>query len=279
MLKSKNPTTAIKIEKLGGTTVSKNTIIIKTKNYNTPIIELINTTINNFIRDNYIESEDVCGNDAVKKIGTGTATISNNKPTNGNYRTQMNITLPSELKVSKTYPITINVTSMLDKPVNGTVILNIEDKETNLTLTDGIATYNYTPTKDGETTIKITYNDPTGKYENNTITQSITVNKINAILKVDSVKTTPNTRINIPITLTDEFENPINGTVTVIDQYNNTFAIINVIDGKGIFTKIFRGNFNQNLTFIYEETETYNAINKTINVDIHKLSTTVTNIQ
>ncbi|WP_288652946.1 hypothetical protein, partial [uncultured Methanosphaera sp.] len=156
MLKSKNPTTAIKIEKLGGTTVSKNTIIIKTKNYNTPIIELINTTINNFIRDNYIESEDVCGNDAVKKIGTGTATISNNKPTNGNYRTQMNITLPSELKVSKTYPITINVTSMLDKPVNGTVILNIEDKETNLTLTDGIATYNYTPTKDGETTIKIT---------------------------------------------------------------------------------------------------------------------------
>ena len=188
----------------------------------------------------------------------------------------MNITtLPSELKVGKTYPIIINVTSMLDKPVNGTVILNIGDKETNLTLTDGIATYNYTPTKDGETTIKITYNDPTGKYENNTITQTVKVDKINTILKVDSVKGIPNTRINIPITLTDEFENPLNGTVTVIDQYNNTFAIINVIDGKGTFTKIFRGNFNQNLTFIYDGTETYNTINTTINVDIHKLSTTV----
>ena len=274
-LESENPITAVRFINSKGVRLTNNIVIVKTKNYDTPIIEIINPTIN-VITNNYIESEDVCGNDAVKKIGTGTASINNNKPTNGNYRTQMNITtLPSELKVGKTYPITINVTSMLDKPVNGTIILHIEDKETNLTLTDGIATYNYTPTKDGENTIKITYQDPNGKYENNTITQSITVNKINAILKVDSVKGIPNTRINIPITLTDEFENPLNGTVTVIDQYNNTFAIINVIDGKGTFTKIFRGNFNQNLTFIYEETEIYNAINTTINVDIHKLSTTV----
>ena len=274
-LESENPITAVRFINTKGARITNGIVIVKTKNYDTPIIEIINST-GNVVTNTYIESEDVCGNDAVKKSGTGTATISNNKPTNGNYRTQMNITLPSELKISKTYPITINVTSMLDKPVNGTVILNIEDKETNLTLTDGIATYNYTPTRDGENTIKITYNDPNGKYENNTITQTVTVNKINTILKVDSVKTTPNTRINIPITLTDEFENPLNGTVTVIDQYNNTFAIINVIDGKGTFTKIFRGNFNQNLTFIYEETETYNAINTTINVDIHKLSTTIT---
>ena len=273
-LESENPITAVRFINSKGARLMNSKIIVKTRNYDTPIIEIINPTTN-FISNNYIESEDVCGNDAVKKIGTGTATISKNKPTNGNYRTQMNITIPSELKISKTYPITINVTSMLDKPVNGTVILNIEDKETNLTLTDGIATYNYTPTRDGENTIKITYNDPNGKYENNTITQTVTVNKINTILKVDSVKTTPNTRINIPITLTDEFENPLNGTVTVIDQYNNTFAIINVIDGKGIFTKIFRGNFNQNLTFIYDGTETYNAINTTINVDIHKLTTNV----
>ena len=274
-LESENPITAVRFINSKGARLITSKIIVKTRNYNTPIIEVINASTN-AIQNNYIESEDVWGNNAVKKIGTGTATISNNKPTNGNYRTQMNITIPSELKISKTYPITINVTSMLDKPVNGTVILNIEDKKTNLTLTDGIATYNYTPTKDGENTIKITYQDPNGKYENNTITQTVTVNKINAILKVDSVKTTPNTKTNIPITLTDEFENPINGTVTVIDQYNNTFAIINVIDGKGTFTKIFRGNFNQNLTFIYEETETYNAINTTINVDIHKFSTTVT---
>ena len=274
-LESENPITAVRFINSKGARLMTSKIIVKTRNYDTPIIEIINPTTN-FITNNYIESEDVCGNNAVKKIGTGTASISNNKPTNGNYRTQMNITIPSELKVSKTYPITINVTSMLDKPVNGTVILNIEDKETNLTLTDGIATYNYTPTKDGENTIQITYQDPNGKYGKNTLTQTITVNKINAILKVDSVKTTPNTRINIPITLTNEFENPLNGTVTVIDQYNNTFAIINIIDGKGTFTKIFRGNFNQNLTFIYEETEIYNAINTTINVDIHKLSTTVT---
>ena len=275
ILKSDNPITAIRNINSKGT-LSSNTIIVKTKNYNTPIIEIINHTGNFIILGNYIESEDVCAKDAIKVVGTGRVTYGIIKPTNGNYKTQMNITLPSELKVGTTYPIIINVTSMLDKAVNGDVIININGKETTLTLTDGIATYNYTPTKDGETTIKITYTDNEDKYLNNTITQTVTVNKINTILKVDSVKTTPNTRINIPITLTNEFENPLNGTVTVIDQYNNTFAIINIIDGKGTFTKIFRGNFNQNLTFIYDGTEIYNAINTTINVDIHKLSTTVT---
>ena len=274
-LESDNPTVTVQLIKAKGARIQSSEILVKTKNYDTPIIEIINPT-SNFVTNNYIESEDVCGNDAVKVIGTGIYTINNNKPTNGNYKTEMNITIPPELKIGKTYPIIINVTSMIGEAVNGTVTVTTNSKETNLTLTDGIATYNYTPTKDGENTIKITYQDPNGKYGKNTLTQTITVNKINAILKVDSVKTTPNTPINIPITLTDEFENPLNGTVTVIDQYNNTFAIINVIDGKGTFTKIFRGNFNQNLTFIYEETETYNAINTTINVDIHKLSTTVT---
>ena len=275
ILESENPITAVRFINSKGARLMNSIVIVKTKNYDTPIVEIINATTN-VVSNNYIESEDVYGNNAVKKSGTGTATIGNNKPTTGNYKTQINITLPSEIKIGKTYTITINVTSMMDEPLNGTLTVTTDDNETILTLTDGIATYNYTPTKDGETTINITYTDSEGKYEKNTLIQTVTVNKINTILKVDSVKGIPNTRINIPITLTDEDGNPLNGTVTVIDQYNNTIAIVNVIDGKGTFTKLFRGNLNENLTFIYNGNNIYNAINTTINIDIHKLSTTVT---
>ena len=277
-LESDNPTTAVKFINSTRVRISSSVIIVKAKNNGIPVIDIING-IRNKVTENYIESIDSQGNNAVKKTGKSNS-VSNNFPIGEEfYQTQINITIPSEIKMGKTYPIMINVTSMMDKAVNGTVIVVINGnylKETTLTLTDGIAIYNYTPTKDGENTIQITYRDGEGKYDENTITQTVNVDKINTILKVDSVKTTPNTQTNIQITLTDEDGNPLNGTVTVIDQYNNTFAIINVIDGKGTFTKIFRGNFNQNLTFIYEETETYNAINTTINVDIHKLSTTVT---
>ena len=198
------------------------------------------------LRGNYFETKNLVGNYAVVgedvKIGSN---VYNNIPTQGNYKTNMNITtLPSEIKVGTSYPIAINVTDMLDTSVNGTIIIDINNKAEEVQLIDGIATYNYTAIISGENTIKLTYNDPTGKYENNTITQTVTVNKINTTLKASNVTGIPNERINIPIEFTDEDNNPLNGTITIKDTNNITLAIITIVNGKGSYSKIFKNEFS-----------------------------------
>ena len=259
--------------------ISNNQIILKGdyKEENIPIIEEKEILGEFKIYGNYFETKNLVGNYAVVgedvKIGSN---VYNNIPTQGNYKTNMNITtLPSEIKVGTSYPIAINVTDMLDTSVNGTIIIDINNKAEEVQLIDGIATYNYTAIISGENTIKITYNDPTGKYENNTITQTVTVNKINTTLKANNVTGIPNERINIPIEFTDEDNNPLNGTITIKDTNNITLAIITIVNGKGSYSKIFKNEFDKDVTFIYEGNEIFNPTNTTIHIKIMKMKTKV----
>ena len=259
--------------------ILNNQIILKGdyKEENIPIIEEKEILGEFKIFGNYFETKNLVGNNAVVgedvKIGSN---VYNNIPTQSNYKTNMNITtLPSEIKVGTSYPITINVTDMLDTSVNGTIIIDINNKAEEVQLINGFATYNYTAIISGENTIKITYNDPTGKYENNTITQTVTVNKINTTLKANNVTGIPNERINIPIEFTDEDNNPLNGTITIKDTNNITLAIITIVNGKGSYSKIFKNEFDKDVTFIYEGNEIYNPTNTTIHIKIMKMKTKV----
>ena len=67
-LESDNPTTAVKFINSTRVSISSSVIIVKAKNNGIPVIDIING-IRNKVTENYIESIDSQGNNAVKKTG------------------------------------------------------------------------------------------------------------------------------------------------------------------------------------------------------------------
>lgn len=167
-LDTNNPTTAISVIGNRGAYVQRNNIIINTNNDETPIIYSNSTTS---VTNNYLESRDLCGDDAVESAGT----VSGNKPVVGGRNITINIA-DVELLPGEENNITINVTNSFDEVIGGNITVTIDDEE--IPINDGVV--KYTPQKAGDVTVKVTYVDPNGNYQTKTETSTLTAIKRNS---------------------------------------------------------------------------------------------------
>ena len=236
------------------TTIEKNNITVYTNKAATPVlfanaritfknsIILVNATQNGVpiikveytageVSNNYIESLDLCGNDAVETP----ATKKSNTPTTTGYISRLdNITLPDEIVVNEENIITITPTDAFGREIAGTV--TVTDGEN--TYTTETNTISYISTTTGDKTLTITYTDPTGKYNTTTKTVDITVQQPTLI--VDPITATVGDVINITARITAN-----NQTITTINAGKITFKIngktIKDANGKVIYAKVVNG--------------------------------------
>ena len=223
---SPNPTTAIYFITNG--LLRGNTIIIDADNGQTPIIEAINAIIVS-VQNNYIESHDLCGNDAV----SGATTNTGNTPTNTGYKSNINITqdtlsqyMPTKIEIITTDSFGQNITGTITATVNGEDV-----KVTNNYIT-------ITAENTDDITIKATYTDPTGKYNTTTITKTLTVTP--TTLTVDPITATAGETINITARITAGDD-----ALTDINKGKITFKVngktLKDANGKVIYAKVVNG--------------------------------------
>ena len=223
------PTTAIVLENFAGSFFN-NEIIINTNNGETPIINTSNSTETN-IYNNYIESLDLCGNDAITTDGTKY----NNKPTSTEFKSQLtNITIPEIITVNYDNTLNIIPTDAFGREITGTI--TVTDGE--VTIISENTNITYRPTNTGEKTLTITYTDSNGKYNTTTTTVDITVESPTLI--VDSITTTAGETISITARITADDE-----TITSINKGKITFKVngktLKDTNGKVIYAKVVNG--------------------------------------
>jgi len=228
-IKTDTPTTAVTINN-SRVNFNQNNILINTKNYETPVIKVITTT-NGQVNNNYIETLDVTGDDAVDTPGTKSGNI----PTTTGFNSQINnVIIPKEILTNIQNNIIINVTDSFGKEITG--IFSINDEQTTITSnTNNIA---YQTTIPGEKTLTITYSDPTGKY--NTTTTTINIEVKTPILRVDPITATAGQTVNITARITAD-----NETITDINKGKVTFKVngktLKDANGKVIYAKVING--------------------------------------
>ena len=223
---SPNPTTAIYLKT--NALIRYNNISIDADNDQTPIIEAINATLVS-VQNNYIESHDLYGNDAV----SGATTNSGNTPTNTGHKSNINITqdtinqyIPTKIEITTTDNFGQNITGTITATVNGEEI-----KVTNNYIT-------ITAENTDDITIQATYTDPTGKYNTTTITKTLTVTP--TTLTVDPITATAGQTINITARITAD-----NETMIDINKGKVTFKVngktLKDANGKVIYAKVVNG--------------------------------------
>jgi len=224
-----NPTTAIIIENFNGE-INDNKILINTTNNQTPIIYGKYSSDSN-IHNNYIESLDLCGNDAITTDGTK----NDNTPTTTGYKSEItNIELPEKIMINIQNKIKITTVDSFGREITGTIIMT-DDKTTSTSKTN---TIQYKPTTTGEKTLTITYTDPTGKY--NTISKDITITVNEPTISVDPITTTIGQTVNITARITAD-----NETMIDINKGKVTFKVngktLKDSNGKIIYAKVVNG--------------------------------------
>ena len=213
--------------------IENNNIITTTNNNENPIIEIINPAVNSYVKNNYIESFDLVGNNAVRN--SDNVIIENNTPNETGYKSQItDVNIPENIINKLNNPITITTTDIFGQEINGTI--TITDGQT--TSTSDNNTINYTPQSTGEKTLTITYTDPTGKY--NTTSTIVDVEVISPTLTVDPITVTAGQTINITARITADDE-----TITDINKGKVTFKVngktLKDANGKVIYAKVVNG--------------------------------------
>ena len=253
--------------------IQYNTIIINTTQGSVPII---NATMgfSSQITDNYIESLDVVGDDAIK---VNMATLRSNTPTRTTgYKAQLDdITLPDTIISNYDNQITVTPTDSFANPVTGTITLT--DGET--TTTSDTNTITYTPTTDGEKTLTITYTDPTGKYNTTTTTIDVTVTP--QTLVVDPITITLGQTADITARLTTEVETltdintgkvafKVNGKI-LRDSTTGKVLYVDVENGVATLTGVTTNNWEEDteISAIYlGSTSQYKLTSEVVNPTI-----------
>jgi len=223
------PTTAIQYDR-NGNSINNNHIVLNTTQGDKKIVIAQNFR-NHWINDNYIESLDMFGDNAIQTDGR----ISSNRPTaTSGYESQITVELPETILVNKENIITVTPTDLLERTITGQI--TVTDGET--TTTSETTTITYTPTTSGEKTLTITYTDPTGKY--NTTTTEITVTILETKLTIDPITATTGETINITARITID-----NETLTNITAGKVTFKVngktLKDANGKVIYVKVING--------------------------------------
>jgi len=223
---SPNPTTAIYLET--NARIRNNNITIDADNGQTPIIEAFNSTLLS-VQNNYIESHDLCGNDAV----SGATTNTGNTPTTTGYKSIINISIDN-IKQHITTNIPITITDTFGQTIEGTITATINGQQATIKNNQITITTNNTT----DLTITATYTDPTGKYNTNTITKTLTVTPVT--LTVDPLTATAGETINITarITANDETLTDINKGKVTFKANGKTLKDAN---GKVIYAKVVNG--------------------------------------
>jgi len=209
---------------------NQNKVLVNTNQNNIPIIKVITTT-NGQANNNYIESLDLVGNDAIETPGTKTG----NTPTTTGFKSQItDIIVPEQIITNIETNIIINVTDSFGREITGIYI--IDDGE--ITTTSETNTINYIPQTTGEKTLTITYTDPTGKY--NTTSTIVNIEVTTPTLTVDPITSTAGQTINITARITAGDE-----TITNINKGKVTFKVngktLKDANGKVIYAKVVNG--------------------------------------
>ena len=223
------PVIAIQYDR-NGNSINNNHIIANTTQGDTKLVIATNFR-GHWINDNYIESLDMFGNDAIQTDGN----INNNWPTSTSaHESMINIELPETMIANKENTITVTPTDLLGRTITGQI--TITDGETTTTTTENTITY--IPTSSGEKTLTITYTDPTGKY--NTITTEITTKVLKTTLTIDPITATAGQTINLTARITID-----NQTLKNINKGKITFKVngktLKDANGKVIYAKVING--------------------------------------
>ena len=212
--------------------MENNNITINTKYENIPVI-YTNTTR---VRNNYIETLDVVGDNAV--YTNGTAQISNNTPTqNTGYKANIEVTLPEKVISEINNNITVTVTDTFGNPINNEKIYLSDETQTIITqLNNGQATITYTPHEIGEHTLTI-YVD---KYDLTKYTTTIDVVEPEKIIQISPITANVGEKINITasILIENEIANNINKGKVTFKVNGKTLKDTN---GKVIYAKVVNG--------------------------------------
>ncbi|MBQ6443818.1 MAG: hypothetical protein IJJ11_03950 [Methanosphaera sp.] len=206
-----------------------NVVLVNTTQNGVPIIKV--TYTKGEVSNNYIESLDLVGNDAVDT----TATKKSNTPTTTGYISKLDyIIIPEEIVVNEENILTITPTDAFGREITGTV--TVTDGENTYTTDDNEITYTSTTT--GDKTLTITYTDPTGKYNTTTKTVDITVQS--PTLTIDPITATAGDIINITARITAN-----NQTITSINAGKIAFKVngktLKDANGKVIYVKVVNG--------------------------------------
>ena len=219
----------------------------------------------------------------------GIYNISANYPGNENYTSVSNKT---SFKVSKadltvfnvtvnnsTYGEnnTVNITAIgvNGELINGTVNVNINGKDYDVTLKDGKATLNINNLSADNYNVKISFGD--NNYNNITNETSFIVNKANTNLNVSLIDTKFNGKnytARFNISLVGSNGALLNNTVNV--TIDNKHYAVNIINGTGILevNDLYAGNYTVESEFIGDNN--YNPSNNTMNFTIDNLKPDLT---
>ncbi|AGN16734.1 Ig-like domain-containing protein [Methanobrevibacter sp. AbM4] len=155
--------------------------------------------------------------------------------------------------------------------LNGTVKVNVNGNEYNLTLNNGKATLDLENLTTGDYTVKVTFGND--NYNNITNETSFTINKSSTNLNISLVNTTFNGKnhtARFNITLDSSNGMLLNETVNV--TINNKTYAVNVVNGTGVLDVDGLSAGNYTVESIFNGNDNFDSSNNTVNFTIDYLT-------
>ncbi|WP_288268428.1 S-layer family protein [uncultured Methanobrevibacter sp.] len=155
--------------------------------------------------------------------------------------------------------------------LNGTVKVNVNGNEYNLTLNNGKATLDLENLTTGDYTVKVTFGND--NYNNITNETSFTINKSSTNLNISLVNTTFNGKnhtARFNITLDSSNGMLLNETVNV--TINNKTYAVNVVNGTGVLDVDGLSAGNYTVESVFNGNDNFDSSNNTVNFTIDYLT-------
>ena len=276
---TKNPSTLIDITGPRTIYVQNNVIILNATNGETPVIRVNNPSSS--VKNNFVMSNDLYGPEAVNATSQ-----SDNTP----IRTTTELTAPEEAKVFDEITINVTVTNATTSS-DGILVLKIND-EIVANTTENTITYNYKPETNDTLNVVAEYMYENTGFISSTANTTITVNKVDTTLTLNTNRPYLDENLTISGTLTDEYDEPINNTQLTITVNNETVNITtdsegkynyttSPVEGNNTITVSFNGENSyeskeQTKSFIVIDLEKYAMIDE-LNKTVKQLNDTVNN--
>ncbi|WP_409199684.1 hypothetical protein [Methanobrevibacter sp. DSM 116169] len=151
--------------------------------------------------------------------------------------------------------------------ISDEIVFNINGNESkSTTLINGLYILNYSIIDYGEYLISGSYDKGTIV---NILSSTIIKFKYNTLLNLNVSNYKNGKDINVAITLKDENNNPLNGTVNLILN-NGSENKINVINGKGTYLISYLDGGNNTFSVIFKGKEIYGPSNDTVKIEVIK---------
>ena len=276
---SSNPVKIVEITNTGNSYVGQgrysyayynypNTIIVDAENGEVP---LINIPQNGYVRNNFIMSKDLYGNEAVNAT-----TLSNNTPT----KPTINLTAPEQARVLD--EITINVTVENATTTYGMILLKINDINVANSTGDTL-TYTHIPVTNETLNITAEYVYNNAGFTSSTDNAIVTLEKLDDTITLDVNRPFLNENLTITGTLTDETGVAINNRTVTIDVNGNKVNVTTDSEGNyNYITTPIEGNNTITVNFdgesVYiskEETKTVFVVDLEKYLQVDDLNQTV----